>query len=158
MISPYIKSIRERIGNDLLIAPAVTVLVFDESNRVLLVRHSNNNVWVAPGGMVEPDESPETAAEREMLEETGCSIKIDKLAAVFGGPDFRILYENGDQVSYVMIAFIATITGGALRPDGDETLEVRYFHYQEIKTIPCGRWLPVVLDRVFSESGTPMSM
>ena len=151
MISDYIKNIRKKIGTDLLLAPSVTVLVFDENRRVLLVRHSNNNVWVTPGGMVEPDEPPETAAEREMLEETGFTIKIESLAGVFGGRDFRVLYQNGDEVSYVMIAYTAKITGGTLQPDGIETREIRYFHYQETKTLSCGKWLPAVLDQIFQD-------
>jgi len=62
MISPYIKNIREKIGHELLLLPSVTILCFDENNRVLLAKHSNNQVWVAPGGMIEPDETLTDAA------------------------------------------------------------------------------------------------
>jgi 8-oxo-dGTP pyrophosphatase MutT (NUDIX family) len=52
---------------------AARVLLFDESNRVLLVRFSyrGERWWAAPGGGLEDDETHEEAARREIAEETG---------------------------------------------------------------------------------------
>ncbi len=50
---------------------AVEVWLFDEAlERVLLVRH-RWRLWVPPGGKVERGETPRTAAQREVFEETG---------------------------------------------------------------------------------------
>ena len=38
-MSDYIRGLRERIGTTVLEVPTVSVLVFDEEQRVLLVRH-----------------------------------------------------------------------------------------------------------------------
>src|ERR1044072_474264 len=124
MISSYIQQIREKIGHEFLLLPSVTILVFDAEKRVLLVRHHNNNVWVAPGGMIEPDEIPEEAARREMQEETGCRVRLTKTFGSYGGHQFRIRYQNGDQVGYVMTVYEAEIIEGELRPDGQEILEI----------------------------------
>jgi 8-oxo-dGTP pyrophosphatase MutT (NUDIX family) len=148
-LSPYILDIRNKIGNQLLLLPSVTILVFDEERKVLLVKHSNEKLWVAPGGMIEPDESPETAALREMREETGTEIEIIRILGSFGGPDFRITYENGDEVVYVMTVYEAKIRSGHLRPDGFETLDIGYFSYEQTQEMNCGKWLPTVLDYVF---------
>lgn len=43
--SPYVLGIRSKIGNDLLLMPAVTTLIWDDDGRVLLVRHAHNNQW-----------------------------------------------------------------------------------------------------------------
>ena len=58
------------------------LVLLDEFDQVLLIRIENNDVedpikplkkafWVTPGGKIEPDESPEQAVRRELLEETG---------------------------------------------------------------------------------------
>lgn len=101
MGSQYIRRTKEKIGHELLL-PSVTILLFNESDRLLLVRHSNRGVWVAPGGMIEPDEAPLDAAHREMKEETGCEVELLRVLGVYGGPEFRVTYENGDEVGYVM--------------------------------------------------------
>jgi 8-oxo-dGTP pyrophosphatase MutT (NUDIX family) len=38
--------------------------------------YSHRSLWSPPGGLIEPGEKPELAAERETLEETGYSVKI----------------------------------------------------------------------------------
>ena len=59
--------------------PAVTVdaLVFRTTGKeteVLLIKRGNppfEGMWAAPGGFINMDETPETAAARELAEETG---------------------------------------------------------------------------------------
>lgn len=149
MLSSYITKIREKIGHDYILLPSVTILVFDKANRVLLVRHANNNVWVAPGGMIEPDESPEAAAIREMEEETGCKVSLTNILGVYGGPEFRVQYQNGDRVGYVMIVYKAEIIGGSIKPDGREIHEIQFFSFEDTKALTKGTWLDSVLNDVF---------
>ena len=49
----------------------VRVVVEDEQGRILLVRHTYLSGWHLPGGGVDPGESTEAAALRELREETG---------------------------------------------------------------------------------------
>jgi 8-oxo-dGTP pyrophosphatase MutT (NUDIX family) len=54
---------------------SVLVVAFDDSDRVLLVRHSYGPpIWALPGGGVGPDEEPAFAAAREFREELGCAL------------------------------------------------------------------------------------
>ena len=46
---------------------------------VLLIKRRDVPVWVLPGGGIDPGESPEEAALREILEETGFTVKIGRL-------------------------------------------------------------------------------
>lgn len=57
-----------------------TVVLVDD--RVLLVRHGYVAGWQFPGGGVDPGESAEAAARREVLEETGYA--IDGVMTLFG--------------------------------------------------------------------------
>jgi ADP-ribose pyrophosphatase YjhB (NUDIX family) len=144
-LSSWLRALRERIGHDLVVAPSVSVLAFDGAGRVLLVRHAEG-VWVAPGGAIEPGETPADAAVREAFEETGLELALARVAGVYGGPEFAVRYANGDETSYVMIVFEARLAGGAApRPDGAETLEARFVSRAELAVLPRARWLDVVL-------------
>jgi ADP-ribose pyrophosphatase YjhB (NUDIX family) len=134
--SPYIKRIREAVGSDLILVPAVSTLVLDDDGRVLLVYEVDQDAWSTPGGSVEVDERPEDAARREVLEETGFEVRLENIVAVLGGPEFRTHYKNGDEVAYVATVYRATVTGGASRPDGDEVTAAEWFARDALGTLP----------------------
>lgn len=58
--------------------------------KVLLVNHPRYGKWICVGGHVELDEDPDTALEREVLEETGLNVRIlgEKPDIVTGGGHF----------------------------------------------------------------------
>ena len=65
---------------------AACVLIVAEDGKVLAVsRKDNPNVWGLPGGKVDPAETEEQAAARELQEETGLTAK--KLSRVFSADD-----------------------------------------------------------------------
>lgn len=126
-ISPYIRSLRERVGHELLLLPSVSVLCRDDRGRVLLVRDAGTGSWSTIGGLVEPDEHPRDAAVREAKEEAGVDVELDGVLDVLGGPAFRVRYPNGDEAAYVTIVFAGRIVGGTVEPDGEETIEAGWF-------------------------------
>ena len=67
---------------------AVVILV-DRTGAVLMQQRDGNaqvspNQWAMPGGRIEPGETPEAAARREVLEETG--LVVDALQLYWTGP------------------------------------------------------------------------
>jgi len=59
---------------------SVAGIVFSpDRDFVLLIQRRDVPVWVLPGGGIEPSEPPEAAIIREILEETGFTVKIDRL-------------------------------------------------------------------------------
>lgn len=61
---------------------AAGVVCRDAAGRVLLVRPTCKPTWLIPGGVVEAEESPATAAAREVREELGVSLPIGRLLVV----------------------------------------------------------------------------
>lgn len=149
-MSDHVRALRARIGNTVLEVPSVSVLTFDDRNRVLLLRHVEGNDWTTPGGMVEPYETPANAAVREMWEETGLHVELARIVGVFGGEPCSTTYRNGDKVAWVSTVFAADVIGGVLKPDGEEILEARHFGRSEIDSIRCKEHLRLVLDAAWS--------
>jgi 8-oxo-dGTP pyrophosphatase MutT (NUDIX family) len=129
--------------------PAVAVAVRDEEGRILLARHAEGNVWVMPGGAVEPDETPADAAVRETWEETGLLVDLDRIVGICGGPGCTVRYRNGDVNSYLIIVFEGRVVQGVARPDGEELLELGYFREAEIASVATAGWLPEILPDLF---------
>ena len=153
-MSNYARRVRAKVGNDFLLMPSVTALVFDERRRVLLVRPSHReSVWVAPGGAVDPDEQPQDAVVREVWEETGLLVEPTELRGVFGGPEYRVWYANGDEVGYMMAVYECRVIGGALRVDGVEIAEARYFTASELEEVTLSRWARIVVPQMIATRG-----
>jgi 8-oxo-dGTP pyrophosphatase MutT (NUDIX family) len=143
------REIRRKVGKQLLEVPSVSILARNHHGHVLLVRHAEIGSWMTPGGAIEPAETPADAAVREMWEETGLHVRLTRLAGVYGGPEFVVRYQNGDENSYAMIVFEAEILAGDARPDGEEILEVRYFPPSELEGLDTPVWMAEVLQGVF---------
>jgi len=73
-MSEYMTNVRSKIGTDLLLVPAAGTAVFDDQGRLLLGRHIDDDQWATIGGSMEPGESPQEAALRELREETGLAV------------------------------------------------------------------------------------
>lgn len=153
--SPYVRSMRARIGNDLLMLSSVAIMLFDDQGRVLLAEEAGTGLWITVGGAIDPDESPADAAVRECWEETGLLIEPTALVGVFGGPEFRIIYPNGDVVSYVAIVFEARRINGDIRPDGLEVSGLRFVTQEEAAGLRMAACTREVVKRAFEHKGTP---
>lgn len=62
--------------------------LLDDAGRVLCVRQAYPpQEWTLPGGRVEPNESPLAALHREIMEETGCRIAIERYVGTYARTD-----------------------------------------------------------------------
>ncbi|HIP57347.1 MAG TPA: NUDIX domain-containing protein, partial [Ignisphaera aggregans] len=82
---------------------AVAVLPIIDDNKVVLVRQYRApvNSWIleVPAGKVEPGESPEECAKRELEEETGYrAMSMEKLVSIYTSPGYS------DEVLHIYLA------------------------------------------------------
>ena len=103
-------------------SPGVVVLIVDDD--MILLGERDNKVfmggkWSLPGGFIEFDEDFLSAAHREIMEETGLSIKIISIISVvsnFFSPELHTL----------VIVLLAQEMSGTLRP-GDDMVKLEWF-------------------------------
>jgi 8-oxo-dGTP pyrophosphatase MutT (NUDIX family) len=154
-ISGYLAELRRKIGHDLLLLPSAAVVIHDEGMRLLLCLHADKNIWVTPGGLIEPGEQPADAAVRETWEETGLLVELTEILGVYGGRDLIIDYPNGDKAAYVGTIFRGRVTGGVMRADGEEIVDIRYFTREELLTAPHSKWLDTAMPVLFTRESQP---
>ena len=95
--------------------------------QVLLQKRGDDGSWGLPGGALNPGETLEQAARRELLEETGLVAGALSLLDVYSGPEFVVSYPDGFSAYVVGATYEATEITGTLRVDGVETLALRWF-------------------------------
>ncbi len=91
-------------------------IIFDENGQVLLSHRRDMDAWNLPGGGVESRELPSEAVIREVREETGLEVVIERLVGVYGKVDKDEL----------VFAFVCRVVGGQLALS-DEADQHRYF-------------------------------
>lgn len=80
-------------------ALSVKIIIKDDQGRLLLLKRSmdsknNPGKWDFPGGKIDPGETFDQALQREVLEETGLSVKIERLvgSTQSESPTHKIIY------------------------------------------------------------------
>lgn len=109
--------------NPAVAADIVCLRKMSGTKKVLLVeRKRAPHGWALPGGFVDEGESTETAAYREIEEETGLYVHDLRLVGVWSEPD-------RDPRSHVIsIAYVADGFNGELKTnDEDEVSQLKYF-------------------------------
>ncbi|MFI6155874.1 NUDIX hydrolase [Kitasatospora sp. NPDC051170] len=62
---------------------SVAGAVVREDGRVLAIRRADNGTWEPPGGVLELTEAVEDGVRREIFEETGIKVSVERLTGVY---------------------------------------------------------------------------
>jgi 8-oxo-dGTP diphosphatase len=100
----------------------VYALIFDDEGRILLGHRRDIDWWNLPGGGMEAGETVDEALCREVREETGLEVKVERLVGVYSKP----------QKQEVVLTFRCRTTGGTLHA----TEEARENHYFVPDSLP----------------------
>jgi 8-oxo-dGTP diphosphatase len=100
-------------------------VIFDEHKNIFLVKstYQRFHPWGLPGGSLEYGEHPEEAVIREVWEETGLNVCIEKLLLV-----------NSWLPDRVGLYYLCRITDGTLHPT-EEVSEFAYFSLDDLPDI-----------------------
>lgn len=96
-------------------------IIFDANKRVLLCHRRDYDLWNLPGGTLESEEAPWDGAKREIKEETGLDVEIEKLAGVYS--------KQGK--NEVVFSFICKVIGGKITLN-DEADRIEYFDLDKL--------------------------
>jgi ADP-ribose pyrophosphatase YjhB (NUDIX family) len=99
-----------------------------KEGKVLLTHEKIDNKWSLPGGFADVNYSPSAVAVKEVLEETGLKVKVNRVLAIVDTDkhNFPPL-----EYHYYKIIFLCDLIEGTLR-GSDETLESRFFSFDEL--------------------------
>ena len=102
---------------------AVAAMVFNEQGQVLLFRHTYRKLeWGIPAGSLEHGEQPESAIVREILEEAGIQIHVQRL----------LLAESSRDDQHVSLIYLCAVESGTFK----ESLEISEMKYFAVEALP----------------------
>lgn len=104
--------------------------------KMMIVKRANEpakGLWSVPGGVVELGEHLHDAIKREVREETGLEVDIERLVDAVD----NIVFDEQGQVHYhyVLLDYLCRPRGGALKA-ADDVLEIRWVTLDALQSLP----------------------
>jgi 8-oxo-dGTP diphosphatase len=113
----------------------VAVALIDEAGRILLQRRGlgkeHGGLWEFPGGKVEPSETPQIAAVREIEEELGLHLDAAALSPLSFASDAQPPPMPGRPL--VILLYTCRVWRGDIQSRAGE--EVRWFQFSEVSAL-----------------------
>jgi 8-oxo-dGTP diphosphatase len=78
-----------------ILAAGGIVIRHDPEPRVAIVQRRRDRAWVLPKGRLKPNEKPIAAAKREVVEETGCEVRVHEFLGLISHPG-----GNGSKITH----------------------------------------------------------
>lgn len=107
---------------------SVRVIIFNEAGQLLMGQEISDSKFCVPGGWCDVFESPMENALKEVKQETGLDVKIDRLLAVFMRDKYK---PRPSMVSEYVMYFQATITGGELEHN-HELIDIAFYDLDDL--------------------------
>ena len=107
-------------------------IIFNDLGQVLLINNEalkdpTKSYWGFPKGHLNPGESSQDAAVREVKEETGLEVKVK---AKVGDHKYVFTF-NGEKIFKVVTMFLMQLIGGELKIQTDELLDAQWMEPDE---------------------------
>ena len=127
-----------------------------ENKKLLVVKqkvHTTDRNWSLPGGRVNAGEKLDEAIIREMFEETGFSVKVEKLLYVCDKTDCRppILH-----ISFLLSKLKGEITLPTNEFDDNPISDVRYVEFPKLAGLGFSQKFVEILENGFPNAGSYM--
>jgi ADP-ribose pyrophosphatase YjhB (NUDIX family) len=117
----YLPAWLQRLASVIVVPRYLVVagaLIFNEQGQLLLCKHTYRRdvPWGLPGGHLEFGEDPSEAVRRELLEETGFSVRTTEL----------LLVEGSHEARKVILTYLCSGVSGTFIPN-EEVTQIQYF-------------------------------
>jgi 8-oxo-dGTP diphosphatase len=126
----------------------VTAAIIRAGEKVLVTRRPDHKrhpgLWEFPGGKVDSGEGPECALARELREELGAEIEVDRI--------FEAVYYRYDWGPVLVLAYTCRLLPGPLENIG--VAEHRWVHPSDLAVLP---FLPAdqpIIDRLLDRTAS----
>jgi 8-oxo-dGTP pyrophosphatase MutT (NUDIX family) len=116
----------------------VATAVLDGEGRLLLVQRRDNKLWAMPGGWADVGDTPAVMAAREVWEETGLHIRVERLLGLYDSRARRF----GHPHHLYHVVFLGSPSGGTMQVS-PETLGVDWFSAASLPPLSPGHAEPV---------------
>ena len=110
------------LANTLVVGGSAIIV---QDGAVLLERRRDNGKWGIPGGGMQIGEWFEDCVVREIREETGFEVRVDRIVGVYSNPGHVMVYADGERRQEFTICCACTIIGGELKVSA-ESLDVAF--------------------------------
>ena len=126
--------------------PEVDVRAFiRQDNRVLLVEDDNHQ-WALPGGYAEVGWTPSQNVLKEVREETGLTVHVQRLRAIY---DTSLRTDIPQPFQYYKMIFECVVDGGAFT-ENSETIAMQWFRPDELPELSQNRTTEAQLAQLFN--------
>jgi len=121
----------DRVGRQGRLRLGCSAVLLDSGRQeVLLTRRADNGQWCLPGGMIDPGESVAEGCEREVFEENGLHVRVQRLTGVYSNPNRLTIYPDGNKATVIVLVFEVERIGGELGLS-TETIDAQFFPVSE---------------------------
>jgi 8-oxo-dGTP pyrophosphatase MutT (NUDIX family) len=128
----FILELREKVGTLPLWLSGVTAVVVRD-DEVLIIRRADNGRWAPVAGIIEPGEHPADTAEREVLEEAGVVVEVERIAGI--DVSAPVSYPNGDETQYLVVVVRCGWISGDPHPVDGEATEALWVKLDELGSL-----------------------
>jgi ADP-ribose pyrophosphatase YjhB (NUDIX family) len=117
---------------------ATTFVVKDA--KTLLLQHKKLSLWLPPGGHIDPNELPDDAARREVLEESGLEVELMTQRSQLGdvpvlcNPECILLEDISEDHQHIDLIYFARVTGGSLNVNETEVVGHRWCSTNDLES------------------------
>ena len=137
LVEEWLKIVGDGVAGYVTPKVAVGAVVGNDEGELLLVKRSDSGIWLYPTGWADVGYSASEVVVKEVEEETGIHVRVERLIAVLDG-----LRLGFTRIPLYSLVFQCRAIGGELRPHPLECADVGWFGPDELPQPLAGieRW------------------
>ena len=142
----YLKDLRAKTNHMPLLLPHAVVILFNESNEILLEERADDGYYDFPGGGIDLKEEAEEAAKRELLEETGLEALELDFFKLYSGEITHYVYFNGDEIYGIDIVYTCHKYQGIMKAQAEEVKSLKFYSLDNMPEKMSKRNKQIIID------------